>query len=104
MVGSACQPGYDVGIFNLCPTPVEVDVSDVKPDTDGAVASWVTVDPGVQRGAALVADVEYIYVRVRTEGDTDVHTFKLALDSVPIAPATVEYDVEVTLEGSRCPD
>ena len=104
LIASACQRGYGVGVLNACSTPVEVDITDVKPDAGGAVASWVVVDPGAQRDTSHVADVEYIYVRVRAEGETDVHTLRLALDEIPSAPAPVDYDLQVTLEGPRCPE
>jgi hypothetical protein len=76
--------------------------SDVEPEADG-VASWVEISPDARSGAAAVADVEHIYVRVRKDDGSTVQTFRLALSELPSAPDTAEYDLEVQLKGQYCP-
>lgn len=98
---ASCQNTLGVGALNNCGRAVEADANSIDSADD---VHWGQLEPGARGYLASVEEAaQRIYVRVRVNEAGDVVTFVVPVDSLRAPPDDSGYDVEVVLEGDRCP-
>lgn len=98
---AGCQKATVVGVYNGCEFPVEVAVNDadeVRPSL------WERVDDGDRvSGWAVAGSSDEFFVWVREADGAPVTEFTVRRDEL-VAPEEGGHDLEVVVEGDRCPE
>lgn len=101
MVLAACQDTLRVGALNQCGAPIEVDAG------SPAVAEDLHWDRLDARESSYVKSVSEsrttLHVWVRANENAPVLEFSVAVEELSAPPDRSDYDVEIVLEGDRCP-
>lgn len=98
---TGCQAALDVGARNECGHPVEADANSIDTDED---INWDRLEPGARVYLASVEEgAKVLYIHVRVRDDAQVVKFEVPVASLPEPPDGYGYEVEVVLEGDRCP-
>jgi len=99
---AGCQESLDVGATNDCGRSIEISVDSFDNDED---LHWTTIASAERAYVASVGnDAQRLYVLVRTSATSEPVEFDVAVEDLPKPPEGVDDDVEVILEGDRCPD
>jgi hypothetical protein len=98
---TSCQRTLDVGVANRCERAVEANVDSFQNRED---LQWVQISPGARQYVASVREnATRLYVLVRTTEGITPSEFTVAVADLPKPPKGVDDDVEIVLEGDRCP-
>ncbi|MFI7575968.1 hypothetical protein [Micromonospora sp. NPDC049497] len=102
---TGCQRALNVGAANRCGHPIEVNTNSAP---ELPQSGWVSMSEGQRRyvlSAAESTDRLYVWVR-RPDAQQPMH-FEIAVAELPRPPADATYetriDVEIVMEGDRCP-
>jgi len=97
---TACQKTLSVSVANRCERSIETSVGSLESGKD---LHWKRISPGERTRVASVEDnATRLNLLVRTaDGTTPAVTVVVADLSMP--PLGVDDDVEVVIEGDRCP-
>jgi len=97
---TACQKTLSVSVANRCERSIETSVGSLESGED---LHWKRISPGERTRVASVEDnATRLNLLVRTaDGTTPAVTVVVADLSMP--PLGVDDDVEVVIEGDRCP-
>ena len=97
---AGCQTSLDVSALNRCGHTVEARADDVT----GASVNWTTVEPGGRGNiVSTVESATELYVEVRSNIDATPVEFVVDVADLPKPPKGVDDDVEIVLDGDRCP-
>jgi hypothetical protein len=97
---AGCQESLDVSALNHCGHDVEARAESI-PEVS---ISWSKIESdGRDHIASAVDQAEQLYVEVRTNKDTTPVEFVVDVEDLPQPPEGVNDDVEIVLEGDRCP-
>lgn len=92
---ASCEQRVDVSALNSCGHPVQVNVGE---------AGWNALGPGTRRTVAMTGDgTRHLRVEVRRNDASATKEFTVPMATLPPPPGGVDADVEVILEGERCP-
>lgn len=96
---AGCQKSLDVSAVNECGRPVEARAESLREITVG----WSKIEPGGRDHiVSEIDDARQLYVEVRrNEADTPIE-FTVDVADLP-KPSEGDDDVEIVLEGERCP-
>lgn len=101
-IGAAsCQKGPRLGVYNACGFAIEVSLNDVSPPS---AYQWTRIEDGQRDSGWLGAesDTEF-FVWVRAAEGEPVTEFAVAREELSPPPAGHDYDLEIVMEGDRCP-
>jgi hypothetical protein len=97
---AGCQKSLDVSALNRCGYTVEARADSV---TDTSV-NWSKVEPGGRTTSCQpVRTPPSFYVAVRSNVDAQPVVFVVDVAVLPEPPEGVDDDVEIVLDGDRCP-
>lgn len=100
---TSCQKSTDIGAVNKCAAAVEVGAETTHEISDAEI-EFTPIEAGERRSVRSVSVGGDVYVWVRSPGDGDRPVpFKVPFDAMSEAPAGSDYELEVLLEGDRCP-
>jgi hypothetical protein len=95
-----CQKAVSVGAVNRCGADLEIQADSVSESS----SRWTTLRPGDRDSVVDVPEsAETLYVRVRAPGAEEIRSFDVPMTSLGRPPADVGYEVQLVLEGDRCP-
>jgi len=98
---AGCQESLDVSALNHCGHDVEARAESL-PEIS---VNWSKIESdGRDHIVSEVDDAVQLYVEVRTNKDTTPVEFMVDVEDLPQPPEGVNDDVEIVLEGDRCPD
>jgi hypothetical protein len=98
---TACQNPLDVSVANRCERAIETNVDSFQNRED---LQWVRISPGARQYVASVHEnATRLYVLVRTTEGITPSEFNVAVADLSKPPPGVDDDVEIVLEGDRCP-
>jgi hypothetical protein len=90
-----CQNAIQVGVVNMCARTVEAQEDQ---------AGWARVSAGKREHLVSVSEgTTQLNVQVRSDENQPAIRFAVSLASLSKPPRGVDEDVEVVLEGERCP-
>ncbi len=97
---TACQKTLSVSVANRCERSIETSVGSLESGED---LHWKRISPGERtRVASVEENATRLNLLVRTaDGTTPAVTVVVA--DLSMAPLGVDDDVEVVIEGDRCP-
>jgi hypothetical protein len=99
VVVAGCQGAITVDAVNRCGRAVEAQGGE-NADSRGG---WVTFRQGEHGGlVSMVENATQVLVEVRTDEDAPITSFVVPIANLP-QPTEGDADVEVVLEGDRCP-
>lgn len=97
---TACQRSQSVGAVNRCGYPVEAR-ADVVTDTS---VGWSRIEPEQRVNIVDVSETAtQLYVDVRRSENAEPLHLVVDVADLPEPPEGVDDDVEIVLEGDRCP-
>ena len=97
---AGCQKGINVSALNRCGHTVEARADSVS----GTSVNWSKIEPdGRDHIVTAVDSATQLYVEVRSNVDATTVEFVVDVADLPEPPEGVDDDVEIVLEGDRCP-
>jgi hypothetical protein len=97
---AGCQTGIDVSALNRCGYAVEAR-ADVVTDTS---VNWSKIEPDERANIVTTGEnTTELYVWVRSSKDATPVEFVVDVADLPTPPEGVDDDVEIVLDGDRCP-
>jgi hypothetical protein len=97
---AGCQKSLDVSALNRCGYTVEARADSV---TDTSV-NWSKVEPGGRANIVSTGEnTTELYVAVRSNVDAQPEVLVVDVADLPKPPEGVDDDVEIVLDGDRCP-
>jgi hypothetical protein len=92
---AACQGGIQVGVLNRCGHTLEAQADQ---------AGWATVSAGKREHLVTLGEkATQMDVQVRRSKNEPTTEFGVPIADLPKPPAGVDEDIELTLQGDRCP-
>jgi hypothetical protein len=97
---AGCQKGLDVSALNRCGHAVEAR-AESNPEI---TVNWSKIEPdGRDNIVTAVDSATQLYVEVRSLKDARPVEFVVDVADLPKPPEGVDDDVEIVLDGDRCP-
>jgi hypothetical protein len=99
-IPAGCQTSMRVNPLNRCGYAVEARADSVKDTSVG----WTKLEPDQRSNIVAVEEsAKELYVTVRVREEARSASFTVAVADLPKPPKGVDDDVEIVLEGDRCP-
>lgn len=100
---TGCGDSLSVGAMNRCGYAVEVDAGS-STITAAKDPHWTQLADGERSGVRSIReDADRVFFWVRTAADGEVLQFDLAVDELVRPPEGANYEIEIILDGDRCP-